>query len=84
MVGRYAPVLVTDEVFVYLREAGDERVMAALNLTGDPQTVQLPDHLQGGHVLVSTLAQVPANPVGGALTLRGHEGLLIELTRQAA
>ena len=64
MVGRYSPVLVTDAVFVYLREAGDERVVAALNLTGEPQTVTLPQEMADGRVLVSTLAQRPANRSG--------------------
>ncbi|GGH09373.1 alpha-amylase [Alsobacter metallidurans] len=81
-VGRYAPVLVDDHVFVYRREAGDEQALVALNFSGEDQTVTLPQGAQLGAVLLSTLGGREGERTGAKLHLRGHEGLVIEAHRE--
>ena len=63
-------------VLAYERRLGDDRLLAALNLTGAPQALPLPDWARGGRILVSTLPGSPP-PAADGLRLRPDEGIIM-------
>jgi alpha-glucosidase len=77
--GSYRPFTVTDELFCYLREAGDERVMVALNFSAKPAMVSLPD--EKGTVLLATHGDREAETVTGSFMLPAQTGLVVSLDR---
>jgi alpha-glucosidase len=77
-VGTYRPRAVDDDLLVYFREFNDTTLLIALNLTDQPQALGFE---QGtlGKVLVSTAADRDGEKVTDSISLRGDEGLVIEL-----
>jgi glycosidase len=69
------------DVFAYLRRAGDERVLVALNLSGHPRTVDLSagSGSPAATVLCSTWMDSAGTAGTGHLTLRPDEGLVMAL-----
>ena len=78
--GAYLPVEgAPDGCFVYQREAGGQRYLVALNLTGETQRVQL-DQNGGGRVVLSTIGQhEDAHIQLSDFALRPDEGMIAEL-----
>ena len=75
--GSYRLLAATDEVLSYLREAGDQRVMVALNFGTTPAVVSMPGGK--GTVLVFTdPSREPENATGSVL-LTGGAGVVIAL-----
>ncbi|MDX6807305.1 alpha-amylase family glycosyl hydrolase [Terrihabitans rhizophilus] len=75
VLGSYEAVTVTDQVLVFARTAGDERLVVALNFSGQRQTVTLP---QAGLTPLCSTASMPLQPFGSAeLTLEPNEGLIL-------
>jgi alpha-glucosidase len=69
--GRYAPVLTDEHVLAYTRE----QFLVVLNFAGEPVTV---NHNQvRGQVILSTVLDREGELAGGALRLRGDEGVII-------
>ncbi len=69
---------VPKDCFVYWREAGDQRRLIALNFSGMPQQIELPEARHGQVVLSTYLDR--EGPTGGTiLGLRPHEGLIVAL-----
>jgi alpha-glucosidase len=81
-IGRYVALdSRAERCFVYLREQGKQRLVVALNFSAEAQTVQLPEYGRG-RILLSTASTAldRVEPVSLAeLTLRSHEGCIIEL-----
>lgn len=78
-VGRYRPLDGADvprDCFVYLREAGAERVLVALNFADQERLLQLPD---SGVVVVSTDPDREAPASDRPLRLRAAEGCMVRL-----
>ena len=75
--GSYRQIAMTDTVLCYLREAGDERVMVALNFGAELEKVTLPD--VRGTALVATDPNRYAEIVAGSLLLPGGAGVVITL-----
>jgi oligo-1,6-glucosidase/alpha-glucosidase len=71
-IGNYHPLASGNGLLAFPRDAGESRVLVALNLTGEP--IPLPEAARDGEPLLSTL---PAAGEGG--TLRPHEGLIVRL-----
>jgi len=77
--GSYQPVdTVPAGVFAYLRVDASERVLVALNFTGKPCRLSLPDLGQGRVVVATNLTRDGAVDLRG-MTLDAHEGLVIAL-----
>ncbi len=77
--GGYRPLDdVPQSCYVFLRAVDDQRLLVALNFSGEEQRVALPA-LGEGRVAISTYLdrQGPVNLSG--LSLRGHEGVIVEL-----
>lgn len=74
--GRYTPLDdVPHDCYAYWRDAGEQRVLVALNFTGDNREINLPQ-TQGRIVLSTYLDR--EEEVRDCLTLRGHEGVIVE------
>jgi alpha-glucosidase len=65
-----------DGCFAYLREAGADRKLVALNLTGAPRELRVDGP---GTVALSTALDREAEPVDGVLRLRADEGVVVDL-----
>jgi alpha-glucosidase len=79
--GDYQPVDgVPENCFVYLRQAGDQQVLVALNFAAHDQQVSLP-HPANGSIVLSTFLDREEEAGAGELLLRAHEGVLLELSR---
>jgi alpha-glucosidase len=72
---------VPGDCFVYLREAGDERKLVALNFAAAPQTIALPDLAGSAEVLVSTHLDREGAVNLRSFELRANEGCIVALAR---
>lgn len=77
-VGSYEEFAATGDVFAYLRECDGRRFLVALNFGSRPRTLDLEDR---GHITLSTALDREDEEVAGALSLRGDEGVVVELDR---
>jgi glycosidase len=80
-VGDYATVHAGPGVLAYRRDAGDERVLVALNLTGEEAALPLGG--LGGEIRLATGLD-RAGPARGELRLGGGEGVVVALAASAA
>lgn len=64
-----------DACIVYERVAGEQRVVVALNLSGEPRALELGGIR--GSVILSTMLDREGERVAGRIELRGDEGLMI-------
>jgi alpha-glucosidase len=76
--GAYRPLEAGPDCYVYLRKAGDEHRLAALNFSGEARRLSLLDG-QGGRVLLSTHLDREGLVSLSDLTLRPHEGVIIAI-----
>jgi alpha-glucosidase len=81
--GHYRPVAATGDILLYVREAGDERILVALNLGHEPMRVSFPRAELRGKVLVSCWQDRDDDDVADWITLRPDEGLIIRLSAAA-
>ena len=76
-VGQYVPLVAEGSAIAYVRAHGDERILVALNLGGEPQEVDLEDY--EGTVLLATPREREGERVGGRVMLRADEAVVIDL-----
>jgi glycosidase len=76
-IGHYTPSFADDRVLTYIREAGDERVLIALNFTDRP--VEFAAESKTGSVRLSTHAEIRPEPGERRVSLRPNEGQIIAL-----
>jgi alpha-glucosidase len=76
--GRYQPLDAGEDCFVYLRAAGDERRLIALNFADDQRRVSVPG--EGvGQIVISTHPDREESVSPSGFELRPHEGVIVEL-----
>jgi alpha-glucosidase len=75
-VGDWAPVDADGDVLAYLRSHAGSCFLVALNLGPDPASL---DFAGPGEVVLSTLPDSDGGRVGGAIDLRGNEGVIVRL-----
>ncbi|MFQ5812921.1 MAG: alpha-amylase family glycosyl hydrolase [Anaerolineae bacterium] len=76
--GSYQPLDAGDDCFVYLRAAGDERRLVALNFANGQRRVSVPGE-GAGQIVISTHLDREEKVSLSKLELRPHEGLIVEL-----
>lgn len=81
-VGSYEPVEVGGDVVAFVRRYEDHRWLVALNLSGDAQTIFLKN--RSGEVRLSSSLDREGDRVFDAVSLRGNEGIIVELEQPAA
>ncbi|MEA3376945.1 MAG: alpha-amylase family glycosyl hydrolase [Chloroflexota bacterium] len=83
MWGRYAPIDgVAEACYAFLRQTDEQRILVALNFSDQQQDLTLP--AGGGTIAVSTHLDRTGSIDPTALSLRGNEGLIIELTSSSS
>jgi alpha-glucosidase len=76
-VGAYELVEVTDDVVVYLRAAGPDRCLVALNFGGSAQRALVPPAFRGGTIVLSTAMERTEETAGRTLDLQPDEGVIV-------
>jgi alpha-glucosidase len=79
--GAYHPIAASGDLLVFIRTEGDERVLVALNLGGEPVAFELKEGSLQGRLLVSSLGDRDGEAVNKSIDLRSHEGAVIRLDR---
>ncbi len=74
--GAYRPLEADGDVLAYIREAGGDRVLVALNFGGGQAVLTIPSP---GTVLLSSSGGRNGEGVAHSLALRGHEGAIVAL-----
>jgi alpha-glucosidase len=78
--GAYLPVeALNDECFAYVRECLSERRLIALNFGDKTLHLDVSDQAPTGEIVISTLLDRSEFVTLDNLTLRPHEGIIIEL-----
>ncbi len=75
-VGRYEPIDAPGDVLAYVRAAGDERCLVALNLGSTPERLAVPADFRNARVLLSTALDREGEMLGNDLGLRVDEGIV--------
>jgi alpha-glucosidase len=75
----YEPVQADGDVLAYVRSDGRERWLVALNLGPEPGRLAPPGVRLAGRVELSTHPDRDGDEIDGELTLRGDEGLVVQL-----
>jgi alpha-glucosidase len=76
--GCYQPLDAGDDCFVYLRAAGDERRLVALNFADDQRRVSATGE-GAGQIVISTHLDREESVSPSGFELRPHEGVIVEL-----
>jgi len=76
--GRYQPLDAGDDCFVYLRAAGDEQRLIALNFADGQRRVSVPGE-GAGQIVISTHLDREESVSPSGFELRPHEGVIVEL-----
>jgi alpha-glucosidase len=77
--GAYVPERSCNDLLIYRRVAGDERVLIALNLLPEPRRLQFDG--RAGVLLSTHLDQFHGDTVAGPIILRPDEGFAIKLRK---
>ena len=77
--GSYRPLAAEGDVLAFMREAGAERILVALNLGAQPTAVKLPDERKHGRLLLSAFCDRTDEHVTDSIYLRGNEGVVVAL-----
>jgi alpha-glucosidase len=77
--GSYTPRPADDDVLAYIREAGGQRFLVALNLSDSPQTLPLSADLVGTVALTTHLDR-EGEDVRDTVKLRPDEGVVVRLS----
>lgn len=67
-------------MLLYVREVADERLLIALNSGGEPIAASFAAGYLAGPLLLSSHGERGDEPVTDSVDLRGHEGVVIELS----
>ena len=78
-VGDYAALPSDEHLMVYMRKAGDRRLVIVLNFSAQPQSFNISDLQARAAVLLSTNLDRKQEKLGSELILRANEGVVIEL-----
>ena len=78
-VGKYLPLTARGELLAYIRQAGAERMLIALNLGSDPCALPLESLGLQGRALLSTHLDREDELIATTLTLRSNEGLIVAI-----
>jgi alpha-glucosidase len=77
--GSYRPIAAGGDVLAFVREAGDEKILIALNMGSQTARLDLPAGHGEGRLLLSSFLDRPDEPMRGKVELRGDEGMIVLL-----
>src|ERR1700722_17090279 len=82
--GDYVPIAAKGELLLYRRQSTDRSVLIALNLGGDPVSVEVKAMSLVGEILISTFMDREGEEIYEKLDLRGNEGVIVGETNTQA
>ena len=68
-----------EDVLAYTRRSGSQGFLVAINFSDQSRFLKLPDSMQGGQIILSTVPGESSNTEATGLRLRPHEGILLKL-----
>src|SRR5215211_820235 len=77
--GSYQPIVASGDLLLYIRTHGQQRILAALNLGGEPALVSSQAQHWRGRLLLSSFLDRDGEPIDGEIALRADEGVVVEL-----
>jgi alpha-glucosidase len=77
-IGCYRPIAAAGDLLLFVRQHEDERTLVALNFGSEPLAASFAQPLQG-QILMSTFTDRASEAVNGEVSLRPHEGLMIDV-----
>jgi alpha-glucosidase len=77
--GTYRTLHASDDLLLFARECGDDRLLIALNLGADPGTARFAEGDLAGRALLSTHLDREGEDIRGPIELRPNEGMVIDL-----
>ena len=78
-VGAYVAVAMTGDLVAYIRRTEGDSLLIALNLGGDPYALSLTSLQLTGRTILSTYLDRVDEARVGILSLRAHEGVIVQL-----
>jgi alpha-glucosidase len=78
-IGSYRPIKAAEQALIFTREAGEDRILVALNMANEPMTAGFPATGAAGTLLLSSHLDRASEPIRDAIDLRPNEGVAIEL-----
>jgi alpha-glucosidase len=78
-VGTYHLVAASGDILAFMRAAGEEKILVALNLGPERAAVDLPADNADGRLMLSSFCDRAGEPVRGRIDLRGNEGAIVAL-----
>jgi alpha-glucosidase len=78
--GSYRRMQATDHTLTYVREAGDQQWLIALNFSPHQMTVDAPDFRAQGRIMLSTALDREDERLSHHIRLRPHEGIIARLS----
>jgi alpha-glucosidase len=79
-VGGYEPVEVGGDLVAYWRQQDGQRYLIVLNFSSQPQTFQPPEGTRAGRIAISTHLDRAGERLGGSVSLRPDEGIVVEVS----
>jgi alpha-glucosidase len=82
-IGSYRPIMAGDELLLFVREHGDEKLLIALNMGLESMSVGFANGLLRGEILLSSFCDRDTELIDGNVNLRSNEGTIIKLAADA-
>jgi alpha-glucosidase len=82
-IGSYRPIKAADELLLFVREHGGEKLLIALNMAQESMSVGFANGLLRGEILLSSFCDRDTESIDGNVNLRSDEGAIIKLAADA-
>jgi alpha-glucosidase len=82
-IGGYRPITAADELLLFIREHGGEKLLIALNMGQESMSVGFANGLLRGEILLSSFCDRDTELIDGIVNLRSDEGTIIKLAADA-
>jgi glycosidase len=82
-IGGYRPIAAADELLLFVREHGGEKLLIALNVGQESMSVGFANGLLRGEILLSSFCDRDTELIDGIVNLRSDEGTIIKLAADA-
>jgi alpha-glucosidase len=82
-IGNYRPIAAADELLLFIREHGDEKLLIALNMGQESMSVGFANGLLRGEILLSSFCDRDTELIDGNVNLRRDEGTIVKLAADA-
>jgi alpha-glucosidase len=82
-IGSYRPIMAADELLLFVREHGGEKLLIALNMGQQSMSVCFVNGFLRGQIVLSSFSDRDTELIEGTVNLRSNEGAIIKLAADA-